>query len=138
MKPITEEKRQLLIESCNHIISEQPNSPYGVIAKIALASLEAEPKRWLLEVLDDTTEEERWFRCDWYDHEITARKNQRVIAWYTAPPVPVMQLVELPDRLLPANHRSGEAFMAADSEGNYLNREFTIKAIRAAGYEVKE
>lgn len=56
---------------------------------------------------------------------------------YTAPPAPVLKPIELPEALLPANHKSGEAFMAADSQGNYINREFTIKAIRAAGYEVK-
>ncbi|QKJ88070.1 hypothetical protein PMPD1_3140 [Paramixta manurensis] len=51
---------------------------------------------------------------------------------------PAVKPVKLPEALLPANHRSGEAFMAADSEGNYLNREFTIKAIRAAGGEIEE
>lgn len=79
-----------------------------------------------------------WVDCTKEIHDEEAREGGTVRTLYTAPPAPVLRPIELPEALLPANHKSGEAFMAADSQGNYINREFTIKAIRAAGYEVKE
>lgn len=128
MPVITEEQRQALIADCKagiaHIEKMLPcwakttyTLPYLQkqlqLKKIALASLEAGPADTIIDA-DETpaslgvTKLSEQVSCSW---EIGTK-------FYTAPPVPVMQAVDI-----------GESMV--------MSRGFVIKAIRAAGGEVK-
>lgn len=147
---MTEERRQELVKHCKYNILQangilptlegiDPNSEIArkvrkelELQEIALAALTAEPEVWI------KPDSLGFPRLAGIDAVTIPYVPEYPIPLYTAPPAPVLKPITLPEALLPANHKSGEAFMAADSQGNYINREFTIKAIRAAGYEVKE
>lgn len=151
---MTEEQRQELIQHATeeirlktehiarlekHMPGQFNTSRYQMdvlTAKIALAALTAEPVAYTYAEELETLRKGS-FAGMFTPHE-AYKADPLWMPLFTAPPAPVLKPIELPEALLPANHKSGEAFMAADSQGNYINREFTIKAIRAAGYEVKQ
>ncbi|ECH4802091.1 ead/Ea22-like family protein, partial [Salmonella enterica] len=48
------------------------------------------------------------------------------------------RVIVLPQRLSPEGYHIDEAYMVDDTEGEYLDRDAVIDAIRAAGIKVKE
>lgn len=48
------------------------------------------------------------------------------------------RVIVLPQRLSPEGYHIDEAYMVHDTEGEYLDRDAVIDAIRAAGIKVKE
>lgn len=113
MPVMTEEQRQALIGEFSIKLSDQDYADdiEKEAYEIALASLEAET---VYQIFDDGK---------WYDasKRIFDEANERgdiCRVVYTAPPVPVMQQVDI-----------GESMV--------MSRGFVIKAIRAAGGEVK-
>ncbi|HGB4867189.1 TPA: hypothetical protein ACIVK9_000948 [Salmonella enterica subsp. enterica serovar Muenchen] len=88
-----EQQKQILIDTANHVISRDNTSPYSEnlreLARIALASLEAETVAWT------DAEELRDLRtvgfCEMFTVEPVSKDADmyRVIPLYTAPPAPV-------------------------------------------------
>ncbi|EAM9431520.1 TPA_asm: hypothetical protein G0G78_13195 [Salmonella enterica] len=81
-----EQQKQILIDTANHVISRDNTSPYsenlGELARIALASLEAEPVAYIFR---HPAGELFWSLTD------ESNKGQNdVMPVYAAPPVPVV------------------------------------------------
>ena len=148
MPVMTEEKRQALIADCKAEIAEAQKAlkAWGdqwiphlqskiERQQIALACLEAEPeynaaKGFELHFGISAT------LCDELQEDGYA-------CWvsYSAPPVPVMQAVELPSAFTPTITALGPSpisGMRLDHTGGWLNKARVIAAIRAAGGEVRE
>ncbi len=147
---ITEERRQQLIAFNRAIIAQHeafsvPENcwPADVrclvdSARVALAALEAKPLCW--------TDESELRSVETHQHGYIFNANpvsdfadsRRVIRLYRALPVPVMKPIELPSLLQPAADGYDDWYMNSSEDGEYMKAEDVIKAIRAAGYEVKE
>lgn len=92
-----EEQKQVLIDTANHIINRNNTSPYSEnlreLARIALASIEAEPVawKWRLTSLFDGVQIGPWRVCL---APLSPGKGDgcktEAIPLYTAPPVPVV------------------------------------------------
>ena len=111
---------------CEDVIANPQDHLDWVVdmARVALASLEAVPVEWRLQCWDDTVpEENRWFDYERYKHRVTPGKNQRVIQYFTAPPVAELKPIELPKPEL------------SSAKGVLLYADDVIAAINAAGYE---
>lgn len=121
---ITEEKRQVLIEQLKKWTTEPQagHSNYVRIAfEIALASLEARPVGYTTERAASYEVWNSGSASFWPDAEMLDT------ALYTAPPVPVMQPVQLPKiRDCCSSHIKCQIALQRVEE-----------AVRAAGYEVK-
>jgi hypothetical protein len=114
---------QQLAAHCRDVIANPQDHQDWVVdmARLALASLEAKPIAWFTDDAEndrsattyDPKMADRWRNKPWFVGEL-----------YAAPPVPVMQPVRLPKPC---------AFHLC----NLLDEQEVIKAIRAAGYEVK-
>ncbi|WP_249540458.1 hypothetical protein [Escherichia coli] len=94
-----EEQKQVLIDTANHVINRDNTSPYSEnlreLARIALASLEAEPVAWRYRYVKKgvtDSQGEPWVG-DWKYVPTTEDCNDRpsyeIQALFTAPPVPV-------------------------------------------------
>ncbi|EAW9680625.1 DUF551 domain-containing protein, partial [Salmonella enterica subsp. enterica] len=79
-----EQQKQILIDTANHVISRDNTSPYSEnlreLARIALASLEAEPVGEFYEYKPG----------DWYQRSI-GDKAPKWVPLYATPPVPELQ-----------------------------------------------
>ncbi len=85
---ITEAQRQQLIESCQLEIKQNPHSPHAQMAKIALATLTAEPVAYTDdEELEDLSKHT-------FANMFTPRKEYKTdplwMPLFTAPPAPVL------------------------------------------------
>ncbi|MCL7933476.1 hypothetical protein [Escherichia coli] len=115
-----EEQKQVLIDTANHIINRNNTSPYSEnlreLARIALASLEAEPVAWKVTftqidreyntftgMYSDKAEVERWVRL----HK-ACNFRADITPLYTAKPVPVTPdgWVMVPKELTPEMMRA--------------------------------
>ncbi len=89
---MTEEQRQQLIESCQLEIKQNPHSPHAQMAKIALATLTAEPVAYTDdEELEDLSKHT-------FANMFTPRKEYKTdplwLPLYTAPPAPVLRVAD--------------------------------------------
>ncbi|HAX5042759.1 TPA: hypothetical protein JZG31_001093 [Escherichia coli] len=88
-----EEQKQVLIDTANHIINRDNTSPYNEnlreLARIALASLEAEPVVWVMadDLRDNAIVSTPAYPCL---DDAKERTIGSLIALYAAPPVPVV------------------------------------------------
>lgn len=130
---------QQLAAHCRDVIANPQDHLDWVVdmAKVALASLEAEPVGY-------TTERAATYEV-WNSGSATFwdKNDLGEVALYTAPPVPELKPIELPSRFGPVISQIVKggvhipAMRLSPGNGGWLNREAVIKAIRAAGYEVK-
>jgi len=126
MPVMTEEKRQALIEDLEEVITRETHSLYGVAARIALYALKAEHAATVeVRVLNRALVSKS---SEWH---IPFRESC-TLELYTAPPVPVMQAVDLRATLNQSMFNDDVIF------GYRKAREEDITAIRTAGYEVRE
>lgn len=88
-----EKQKQVLIDTANHIINRDNTSPYSEnlreLARIALASLEAEPVAWVMadDLRDNAIVSTPAYPCL---DDAKERTIGSLIALYAAPPVPVV------------------------------------------------
>lgn len=94
-----EKQKQVLIDTANHIINRDNTSPYSEnlreLARIALASLEAEPVAWRYRYVKKgvtDSQGDSWVG-DWKyvptKEDCNDRPSYEIQALFTAPPVPV-------------------------------------------------
>lgn len=142
---LNEEKRQELIEYCELLkMASDPN--YALIAEIALACLEAEPAEKQYYYHNHGTGSGQWTKVEsmeCFEQMKATHAGDNDFSFrdlYTAPPVPVMQSVELPQSFSPDLSVFGadaRCVMRADKKGRWVNLAAVELAIRAAGGEVK-
>lgn len=124
---MTEAQRRQLIESCQLEIKENPHSPHAQMAKIALAALTAEPVAYVHPAYLQPG-------ALGFDASV-GRLAPAQVELFIAPPVPVLKPIELPGK--GGVEATSEKSIRDWSDGWSAYREEAIKAIRAAGYEVK-
>lgn len=89
-----EQQKQILIDTANHVISRDNTSPYSEnlreLARIALASLDAEPVAWTDEQELRDVEKDGLGYMFTVNPIVPGADPCRVIRLYAAPPAPVM------------------------------------------------
>ncbi|WP_049852089.1 hypothetical protein [Pantoea sp. RIT-PI-b] len=131
---------QQLAAHCRDVIANPQDHLDWVVdmAKVALASVEAEPVAWTdEEELRDANKCGVGYLFKNVGDDDRFADPRRQLMLYTSPPVAVMQPVVLPQRLSPC--RSGYGYsLLADDNGDAYDCVQVIDAIRAAGGSVKE
>ncbi len=131
MPAMTSSQREDVIIACRDTIkhAESYNELDVLMARVALASLTAEPAVWAHRLVNkNIAGSARW---RYSENKIELAENDlfrnEVVSLYTKPPVQVLRPVELPDWIKNANatqYREG--------------RDDVLEVLRQQGYEVKE